>query len=62
MPDDLSPRSFATKTVNYGKKVVDIPNSMTILADLLPVSLVMSEERGLTGVYNFCNPGAISTQ
>lgn len=56
--DDLSPRSFVTKIVKYDK-VVDVPNSMTVLHDLLPVSLIMSE-RGLTGVYNFCNPGAIS--
>lgn len=56
--DDLSPRSFVTKIVKYDK-VVDVPNSMTVLTDLLPVSLIMAE-RGLTGVYNFCNPGAIS--
>jgi len=32
---------------------------MTVLTDLLPVSIIMSE-RKLTGVYNFVNPGAIS--
>jgi hypothetical protein len=32
---------------------------MTVLEEMLPVSLIMSE-RGLTGVFNFCNPGAIS--
>jgi dTDP-4-dehydrorhamnose reductase len=56
--DDLSPRSFVTKIVKYDR-VVDVPNSMTVLTDLLPVSLIMAE-RGLTGIYNFCNPGAIS--
>ncbi len=56
--DDLNPRNFITKIVKY-EKVVNIPNSMTVLTDLLPVSLIMSE-RGLTGIYNFCNPGAIS--
>jgi len=56
--DDLSPRNFITKIVSYAK-VVDVPNSMTVLTDLLPVSLVMAE-RKLTGIYNFCNPGAIS--
>ena len=39
--------------------MVDIPNSMTVLTDLLPISLAMSE-RKLVGIYNFCNPGAIS--
>jgi len=56
--DDLSPRNFLTKIIKYDK-VVNIPNSMTVLTELLPVSLVMAE-RGLTGIYNFCNPGAIS--
>ena len=32
---------------------------MTVLYDLLPVSLIMAERR-LTGIYNFTNPGAIS--
>jgi len=56
--DDLSPRNFITKIVKY-EKVVNIPNSMTVLHDLLPVSIIMSQ-RKLTGIFNFCNPGAIS--
>ncbi|CAM9819016.1 unnamed protein product, partial [Phaeothamnion confervicola] len=56
--DDLSPRNFITKISRYDK-VVNIPNSMTVLTDLLPVSLIMAE-RKLEGPYNFCNPGAIS--
>lgn len=56
--DDLSSRNFVTKIVKYDR-VVNIPNSMTVLTDLLPISLIMAE-RKLTGVYNFCNPGAIS--
>lgn len=32
---------------------------MTVLTDLLPISLTMAD-RGLVGIYNFCNPGAIS--
>mmetsp|Transcript_27230 Transcript_27230/g.55038 ORF Transcript_27230/g.55038 Transcript_27230/m.55038 type:complete len:317 (-) Transcript_27230:176-1126(-) len=56
--DDLASRSFITKIVKY-ERVVNIPNSMTVLTELLPVSLIMAERR-LTGTYNFCNPGAIS--
>jgi dTDP-4-dehydrorhamnose reductase len=56
--DDLSPRNFVTKIVKYDK-VVDVPNSMTVLTEMLPASLAMAEKR-LTGIYNFCNPGAIS--
>ena len=56
--DDLSHRNFVTKIAKY-QKVVNIPNSMTILHELLPASLAMAQ-KGLTGVYNFTNPGVIS--
>jgi len=56
--DDLSSRSFVTKISKYAK-VVNVPNSMTILHDLLPISLDMTK-KGRKGVYNFTNPGAIS--
>jgi len=56
--DDLSPRSFITKISKYAK-VVNVPNSMTVLHDLLPVAIDMTE-KGLLGVINFTNPGAIS--
>ncbi|KAI8825745.1 uncharacterized protein EV422DRAFT_563576 [Fimicolochytrium jonesii] len=56
--DDLNPRNFVTKITKY-ERVVDIPNSNTILYDLLPAALAMAENK-LTGVYNFTNPGAIS--
>lgn len=46
-------------TIIRYERVVDIPNSNTILHDLLPASIVMAEKR-LTGVFNFTNPGAIS--
>lgn len=55
---DLHPRSFITKITHY-EHVVDIPNSMSILDDLLPISIEMAK-RGLTGDYNFTNPGTIS--
>lgn len=56
--DDLCARNFVTKISKY-ERVVDIPNSMTVLTELLPVSLQMAKKE-LTGVYNFTNPGAIS--
>ncbi len=56
--DDLSPRNFVTKIVKYDR-VVNVPNSMTCLTELLPISLILAD-RKLTGIYNFCNPGAIS--
>lgn len=56
--DDLHPRNFITKITKYAR-VVDIPNSMTVLTDMLPVSVDMAK-RKLTGVFNYTNPGAIS--
>jgi dTDP-4-dehydrorhamnose reductase len=55
---DLHPRSFITKITKY-QKVVNVPNSMTVLEDLLPVAVEMTL-RGLRGTYNFTNPGVIS--
>ncbi|KKY25702.1 putative udp-4-keto-6-deoxyglucose-epimerase4-reductase [Phaeomoniella chlamydospora] len=56
--DDLHSRNFVTKITKY-ERVVDIPNSNTILHDLLPASILMATHKD-TGVYNFTNPGAIS--
>eukprot|EP00591_Stephanopyxis_turris_P014159 CAMPEP_0195538746 /NCGR_PEP_ID=MMETSP0794_2-20130614/49691_1 /TAXON_ID=515487 /ORGANISM="Stephanopyxis turris, Strain CCMP 815" /LENGTH=314 /DNA_ID=CAMNT_0040672753 /DNA_START=544 /DNA_END=1488 /DNA_ORIENTATION=+ len=56
--DDLFHRNFVTKIVKY-ERVVNIPNSMTVLHEMLPASLAMAQ-KGLTGVYNFTNPGVIS--
>lgn len=56
--DDLFHRNFVTKIAKYDR-VVNIPNSMTVLHEMLPASLAMAN-KGLTGVYNFTNPGVIS--
>lgn len=56
--DDLHSRNFVTKISKYAR-VVDVPNSNTILHDLLPAAVLMAEHNDL-GVYNFTNPGAIS--
>lgn len=58
LSDDLSPRNFITKITKY-EKVVDIPNSMTILNDMLPIACNMLIKSS-TGIYNFTNPGVIS--
>eukprot|EP00343_Euplotes_focardii_P007437 CAMPEP_0205819942 /NCGR_PEP_ID=MMETSP0206-20130828/2480_1 /ASSEMBLY_ACC=CAM_ASM_000279 /TAXON_ID=36767 /ORGANISM="Euplotes focardii, Strain TN1" /LENGTH=671 /DNA_ID=CAMNT_0053114115 /DNA_START=42 /DNA_END=2057 /DNA_ORIENTATION=- len=57
--EDLEhPRNFIAKIAKY-EKIVNIPNSMTVLPELLPV-LVEMARRKLTGVYNFTNPGVVS--
>ena len=58
LSSDLHPRNFITKITKY-KKVVDVPNSMSILNDLIPLIPDMME-RQLIGIYNFTNPGTIS--
>ncbi|CAL9099559.1 unnamed protein product [Musa textilis] len=56
---DLSnPRNFITKISRYNK-VVNIPNSMTILDELLPISIEMAK-RNCRGIWNFTNPGVVS--
>lgn len=56
---DLSnPRNFITKITRYNK-VVNIPNSMTVLDELLPISIEMAK-RNCRGIWNFTNPGVIS--
>jgi 3,5-epimerase/4-reductase len=56
--DLLNVRNFVTKISTY-ERVVNIPNSMTVLDDMLPLAL-KAAQRKLTGIYNFCNPGPIS--
>jgi len=51
-------RNFITKIVNY-EKVCSVPNSMTILPELLPYVLEMMKT-GVTGTINLTNPGLIS--
>ncbi|KAJ0662405.1 putative dTDP-glucose 4,6-dehydratase, NAD(P)-binding domain, rmlD-like substrate binding protein [Helianthus annuus] len=53
-----NPRNFITKIARYDK-VVNIPNSMTILDELLPISMEMAK-RNLRGIWNFTNPGVVS--
>jgi dTDP-glucose 4,6-dehydratase len=55
---EKNPRNFITKIVNY-EKVCSIPNSMTVLPELLPYVLDMMKNN-TTGTFNLTNPGLIS--
>ena len=55
---DLHPKSLVTKLSKY-EKIVNIPNSVTILPELLPISIKLTLENK-KGIYNFTNPGAIT--
>ena len=52
------PRNFITKITNY-KKICSVPNSMSVLTELLPIALRMLKV-GMTGTINLTNPGVIS--
>jgi len=53
-----NPRNFITKIVNY-EKVCSIPNSMTVLPELLPYVIDMMKNK-ITGTMNLTNPGLVS--
>ena len=55
---DLNSRNFITKIITY-EKICSVPNSMTVLPELLPLMLDMAEKR-VVGTINLTNPGLIS--
>lgn len=56
--EDQSPRNFIKKITSYAK-ICSVPNSMTVLPELLPLMVDMSIN-GKTGTINLTNPGVIS--
>ena len=51
-------KGFVGKLAKY-KKLINIPNSITILDDLLPIAIDMTL-KGISGNFNFVNPGTMS--
>ena len=58
---DLHPRNFLTKMIRY-QTIVSIPNSMSVLPELLPIAISLAREKQTTGRLNLTNPGVISHQ
>jgi 3,5-epimerase/4-reductase len=56
--DEVISRNFITKITNYAK-VCSIPNSMTVLNELLPVMINMALQNKV-GTINLTNPGTIT--
>ena len=56
--DKLEPRNFITKITTY-EYICSIPNSMTVLDELIPVAVDMAMNN-TTGTVNLTNPGLIS--
>ena len=55
---EINGRNFITKIVNY-EKICSVPNSMTVLDELLPIMLDMMH-KGTTGTVNMTNPELIT--
>lgn len=55
---DMNPRNFITKILSY-KKICSMPNSMSVLPELLPIMIDMARNK-VTGLMNMTNPGVIS--
>jgi len=56
--DEVNGRNFITKITSYAK-VCSIPNSMSVLNELLPMAIDMALKNE-TGTINLTNPGLIS--
>lgn len=54
--DEPSPRDFITKILAY-KKITSLPNSMTVLSDMLPILLAITHDGKFGGRVNACNKG-----
>ena len=55
---DYNKRNFITKIVTYDK-ICSVPNSMTVLPELLPILIDMADKK-VTGTVNLTNPGLIN--
>jgi len=56
--DEFNERNFITKITNY-QKICSIPNSMTVLNELLPIMIDMALTNE-TGTVNLTNPGLVN--
>uniref|UniRef100_A0A0G4HR68 NAD-dependent epimerase/dehydratase domain-containing protein n=1 Tax=Chromera velia CCMP2878 TaxID=1169474 RepID=A0A0G4HR68_9ALVE len=57
---DMHERSVVAKLVKY-PKIVSVPTSFTVTDDLFPLIPLMAE-KGLTGNFNFTNPGVTTNK
>jgi len=56
--DLSSPHNFITK-ITRSDKVANIPNSISVLDELVPISIEMAK-RNCRGIWNFTNPGTVT--
>ena len=55
------PRNYLTKLIRYAR-LLDARNSLTHLAEFVPAALDFARLRPAPGLYNFTNPGSITTR
>lgn len=59
--EDYHPRDFVTKLLSYSK-ITSLPNSMTVLSDILPLLVALLEDGCFAGTVNAVNPGYVDHQ
>jgi dTDP-4-dehydrorhamnose reductase len=55
------PRNYLSKLLRYSR-LLDARNSLTHLAEFVPAALAFAEKRPEPGIYNFTNPGSVTTR
>jgi len=62
MPFGSEPHSknYLTKLATY-PKLIDVRNSLSRVSDVVDVALHFAFEKPQAGIYNVCNPGAVTT-
>ncbi len=56
-----NPRNYLTKILRYAR-LLEARNSLTHLVDFVPAALAFASLRPAPGLYNFTNPGAVTTR
>jgi dTDP-4-dehydrorhamnose reductase len=56
-----NPRNYLTKLIRYAR-LLDARNSLTHLTEFVPAALAFATVRPAPGLYNFTNPGSVTTR
>ena len=56
-----NPRNYLTKLLTY-RRLLDARNSLTHLGEFVPAALAFGRVRPEPGIYNFTNPGSVTTR
>jgi len=59
--DQPSPRNYLTKCLSY-ERLIDVENSISHRGDFVNACIDIMEAKAPYGIYNVCNPGAVTTR